>query len=254
MLSEAYKNPVQVEELLSDRGRRLCVLALNRVHLRNCLDHIMLQQMSEVLQRFASSPLVLTARPPAFCSGMDLFFLSEANRIEGGLRRAIDRLLEVYRQLLQHPRPTAALVDGAAIGGGVGLALSCDLVLATSRSTFSLPSGGMRPLAAIVHPLIRRRTGVHWGGEEVTASQAKSLGLINDVVSISGERSDLIKVMDSVLDDFDRSVDSRSTVDSREWTSILDDAFKPASICAVNAFLADWVATQTPDADRSVSV
>jgi enoyl-CoA hydratase/carnithine racemase len=85
-------------------------------------------------------------------------------------------------------KPTVAAVDGAALGGGVGIASACDLVIATPRSVFGLPELllGLAPL--LIWPLVIERVPPQKArllalrGTSVPAAQACELGLVDSVV------------------------------------------------------------------------
>jgi enoyl-CoA hydratase/carnithine racemase len=99
--------------------------------------------------------LVLEGEAGSFCLGMDLGFvvgLPEEDR-----RRAVSRFASLLLAIRQGRWVVVALVDGAAAGGGLGLAAAADLVLATARSDFGLPELSLGLLPAIVLPLLLER-------------------------------------------------------------------------------------------------
>lgn len=128
--------------------------------------------------------LVLTGAGAAFCTGHDL---AETGPASG--RRAGDVLREEYDPILERLRtlsiPTLAAVNGPAIGAGVSLALSCDLVIARSRAFFALPQAGLGILPDVgVLQLLTRRVGearammMAMAGERLGADRAVEWGLI----------------------------------------------------------------------------
>lgn len=99
----------------------------------------------------------------------------------------------VFRRLHAMPQATLAAVDGRCLGGGCELALFCDVVLATARSTFGQPEidvGCFPPVAAVLLPRLAPRFAcdIILGGEPVSAAEAARIGLVNRVVEdLEGE-------------------------------------------------------------------
>ncbi|HEX8069241.1 MAG TPA: enoyl-CoA hydratase-related protein [Pyrinomonadaceae bacterium] len=95
---------------------------------------------------------------------------------------------DIFRALEDLARPTLALVDGAALGGGCELVSACDLVVATERARFGQPEiklGVFPPVAALVLPRVigeRRARELVLTGELIDATEALRLGLVNYVV------------------------------------------------------------------------
>lgn len=125
------------------------------------------------------------ARDP-FCRGLALPALTtppSADLLEG-LRRYADLLL----MLATGPHASVAVIEGGALGGGLGLATACDVVLATPDARFGLPetSAGLPPF--IVWAVLARRMTIAarqrlaLDGRAVTATEALQLGLVDHVV------------------------------------------------------------------------
>ncbi|MGV1047006.1 MAG: enoyl-CoA hydratase/isomerase family protein [Solirubrobacterales bacterium] len=126
--------PLQV----SDRGR-VRLIELADPDTRNSLSPEMLSGIREELERADADPavgaIVLSGQEKTFASGADIRVLAEASGAEiylGERRRQWDAIRQVRT-------PTVAAVSGACLGGGLELALSCDLVLCSERSKFGLP-------------------------------------------------------------------------------------------------------------------
>lgn len=120
-----------------------------------------------------------------FCRGLDLAALGgEPERVEIALRSFAQCVADVRLSA----RPTIAVVDGQAIGGGVGVAVACDVVVATTQSSFALPELLLGLVPAIVLPLLLERISpqhvrlLALEGVSVTATRALDLGLVDEVV------------------------------------------------------------------------
>ena len=130
----------------------------------------------------------------AFCAG------SHIGEFEGLRGRVAEGklLLEklVYRQLADLPMPTIAAIEGDALGGGLELALCCDLRIASERAKLGMPevrlavlpgSGGTQRLPRVVGPA--RAKELILTGRIITATEAERIGLVNQVVPPGEARS-----------------------------------------------------------------
>jgi cyclohexa-1,5-dienecarbonyl-CoA hydratase len=101
----------------------------------------------------------------------------------------LDSFHSIFRGLLQASKPTIAVVDGPALGGGCELMIACDLVIASNRASFGQPEiklGVFPPIAAILLPRIigeKRAAELVLTGELIEADEALRLGLVNYVVA-----------------------------------------------------------------------
>ncbi|MGE0881027.1 MAG: enoyl-CoA hydratase-related protein [Acidimicrobiia bacterium] len=129
--------------------------------------------------------LVLTAvGDKAFCSGADLRSMAEAK----GDERPLGQGPGVFTERL-YPKPIVAAVNGAALGGGLGIALGCDIIVAVDDATFGLPEvkrgligAGSGSRASIrLTPALAMELGLT--GDAISAARAYEIGLINRVVS-----------------------------------------------------------------------
>lgn len=167
---------------------RTVVLTLNRPDKRNCLNERLLLTLSDAVARHSGETALITGAGRAFCSGIDLAFLRQAMSRDGSGVGPLGLLRNLYETLRMHPRPTVALVNGPAVGGGVGVAAACDLVLATADATFKLPGGDYAPLAGVVVPLLNARTGFavpqggSWLGPTIGVEDAHALGLVDRII------------------------------------------------------------------------
>ena len=97
------------------------------------------------------------------------------------------RFAMLLAALERDPRPVIALVDGAAMGAGVGLAAAADLVLATRRASFGLPETLLGLVPAMVFPVLARRIGMPrarrlaLGAEPLSAEEAHRSGLVDEL-------------------------------------------------------------------------
>ncbi len=128
--------------------------------------------------------IVIESSAPTFCEGLDLEKITRDREMIDAALSAFGALLD---RLERDPRPVIALVDGAARGGGVGLAAASDLVLATDRASFGLPETLIGLIPAVVFPFIARRVGVaraRWlalSGTPLEAARAAEWGMVDEI-------------------------------------------------------------------------
>jgi enoyl-CoA hydratase/carnithine racemase len=133
--------------------------------------------------------IVLESSSGVFCRGMDLSFVT-AHAGEDLSERVL-RFAECIIRLRTSDCAVVSLVDGEAIGGGVGLAAAADVVIATSRASFHLPEVVLGLVPAMVLPLLQERMApqkARWmalSGARLGAREAGKLGLVDEVVENS---------------------------------------------------------------------
>ncbi len=176
---------------IDELGR--ATLTLNRPELHNAFDDLLVAQLMAALQQLAADPQVrlvcLAAAGKSFSSGADLSWMrrmagySHAENLADALA-----LTELLRTLNELPKPTIALVHGAAFGGGVGLIAACDLVLATPQANFCLSEVKLGLIPAIISPYVIAAIGARAArrycisAERFDAERAFQLGLVHEIV------------------------------------------------------------------------
>ena len=176
-----------------DRGRARWLI-IDRPAQRNALTFALLGELRTALQRADSDAAVRAiclsaAGEKAFCAGMDFSEVAEAAAAgpmaahEG--RRAYAALLA---ELARLGKPVVACVNGAVMGGGMGLLAACDLAVAASDALFGTPEVevGLFPYMALaaVSRCIGRRAALElfFTGRRIDAVEAQRIGLVNSVV------------------------------------------------------------------------
>jgi len=184
-------------ELLETVKDGIAVLTMNRPDRLNALSRPMLATMLETLQRLADDPavgvVVLTGAGRGFCAGGDVKAMAEGTEFAGGTMeekaQALRSSMETSRLLHEMPKPTIAMVRGAAAGAGLSLALACDLRVASHNARFgtafarvgySGDFGGSYYLTHLVGTAKARE--LYYTAELLDAAQALALGMVNRVV------------------------------------------------------------------------
>jgi methylglutaconyl-CoA hydratase len=176
--------------LLVDRDDDgIVVLTLNRPARRNALGKALVNALRATVADLATDPvarviILAGAGAKAFCAGADLkerriMEQEEVVVFVGALRAMMDEIAAL-------PQPTIAAMDGAALGGGAELALSCDLRVMGPAATIGLPethlgiipgAGGTQRLPRLIG--IARAKELIYTGRRVAAQEAVALGLAN---------------------------------------------------------------------------
>ena len=182
--------------ILSEREGPVLRLTLNRPDVRNAFDEELIAALNAAAVQASEDrtlrAVVLAGNGKTFCAGADIGWMSKAIAYtqRENLRDAEDvaRMLEKLDTLQV---PVIARVHGAALGGGVGLAAVCDIVIAAEDTTFALSEVRLGILPAVVAPYVLRKIGTSAArelfltGGRFSAARAKEIGLVHEVVPAS---------------------------------------------------------------------
>jgi methylglutaconyl-CoA hydratase len=169
-------------------------ITLNRPEKRNALNDAVIAGIKQGLQKASEGEevrvVVISGAGKDFCSGADLSALQKiAGASVAENSEDARSLLELFSSIRQLPIPVIAAVTGRALAGGCGLASACDLVLASASARFGYPEVRIGFVPAMVMAILRRNVSEKRAfelitrGEEISAEQAKEIGLINQVFS-----------------------------------------------------------------------
>lgn len=179
--------------IVLERGGPIWRITLNVPERLNALSDQLLSELGMALDECAGSAemrvLVLTGAGRGFCAGADLkdrASSGDSNDREALQRRIDERFNPIIKKLLALPAPTIAAVNGVAAGGGYGLALACDLVIAAESASFVLvftPQLGLIPDMGTSWHAPRslgraRAMASAFFGDRISATDAAAQGLI----------------------------------------------------------------------------
>jgi methylglutaconyl-CoA hydratase len=178
-------------------ARGVATLTLDRPDRHNAFDDALIAELTAALRRLGADPavraVVLASSGRSFSAGADLGWMRrmakhslEANVADAaglaGLMHVLDRL----------PKPTLALVQGPAYGGGVGLVACCDIAIAADRASFCLSEVKLGLTPATISPHVINAIGARWArrlfqaAEDFGAARAREIGLVHEVVPGEG--------------------------------------------------------------------
>jgi methylglutaconyl-CoA hydratase len=180
--------------LMAVDERGVATLTMNRPELHNAFDDALISALTAELKRLGDDDRVrvvqLAGSGKSFSAGADLGWM---RRMAGYTREQnladAQALAELMQTLNSLPKPTVALVQGAAYGGGVGLIACCDIVLAVQGATFCLSEVRLGLIPAVISPYVVQAMGARacrryfQSAEAFTAPEARQLGLVHEVVA-----------------------------------------------------------------------
>ena len=188
---------IETDTTLFEVRDRCAWITLNRPGTLNSLNPELRWQLSQHLDQVESDEdiwltVITGAGERAFCAGADLKQRARERDASQEQQNEWRRLQSETRHIIErwyHPKPTIAMVNGLALGGGLEVAMACDIIIAANHAEFGLPEPrrGLIAGSAGVHRLPRQiglkpALGYMLTGRHMSAERAFHLGLVNEVV------------------------------------------------------------------------
>lgn len=183
-----------MSDLLYEIDNHICLLTLNRVAKSNAFDDVLLSEMQLYLEKAINDPqvrvIVLKAHGKHFSAGADLAWMqrmakfSETENLQDAMI-----LGQLMYTLHQCPKPTIAMVQGAAFGGGAGLVAACDIALASHSARFCFSEVKLGLIPAVISPYVVKAIGernakaLFMSAELFDAPKALALNLIQQCIA-----------------------------------------------------------------------
>jgi methylglutaconyl-CoA hydratase len=172
--------------------RGVACVKLNRPEVHNALNDVVIQELYDAFDMLGRHKdvrvITLTGSGKSFSAGADLAWMQRAAaQSEDENRAGAVRLAHMFDILNTCPKPVVGLVNGAALGGGVGLAACCDIVIAAADAVFGLTEVRLGLIPATIAPYVIARTGAGQArrfmltGERFDAATARSIGLVHEI-------------------------------------------------------------------------
>ena len=183
-----------METVTVERNGPVKRIVMNRPRVHNAFNEVLIAELTRAFREVeaeaggegAPRVVVLTGAGKSFSAGADLHWMGKmkAYTFEENLADAM-ALAELMSLIHRCPLPTVARVNGAAIGGGVGLLAACDLSVASGTAVFSLSEIKLGLVPACIAPYVIERIGrraareLFLTGERFGAEKALAVGLVN---------------------------------------------------------------------------
>ena len=181
--------------VLSQRQAGVVQLTMNRPAVFNAFDEAMIGELGAAFARLSDDAsvrvIVLAGEGKHFSAGADLQWMQRASTasVEWNLEDA-RRFAGMLALIENCPKPTVARIQGAALGGGVGLACACDIAIAADNASFSVSEAKFGILPAVIGPYVTNAVGKRQARRlaltttRIKAAEALASGLVQQVVAL----------------------------------------------------------------------
>jgi len=188
--------------------RGVARLTMNRPKLRNAFNGELVGEICDAMGRLNGNGdvrvVVLTGAGTAFSAGADLNMMKQAADFSAAENKDdARRLAHMLTSIYECAKPTIALVNGPALGGGVGLVAACDIAIAAESAFFALSEVRLGLIPAVISPFVIRAIGPRQArryfvsGERMDGETARRLGLVH----MAAMQEQLEATLDGVIDD-----------------------------------------------------
>ena len=182
---------------ISQRAPGVAQVTMSRPAVFNAFDELMIGELDAAFGALAQDAavrvVVLAGAGKHFSAGADLQWMQRAAHasVEWNLQDA-RRFAAMLHRIASAPKPVVARLQGAALGGGVGLACACDIAIAADNASFSVSEAKFGILPAVIGPYVTNAVGKRQAQRlaltttRIGAAEALGLGLVQQVVALDG--------------------------------------------------------------------
>jgi methylglutaconyl-CoA hydratase len=180
---------------ISTRRPGVAQVTMARPAVFNAFDEAMIGELdaafAQLIADDAVRVIVLAGEGKHFSAGADLQWMQRASTasLEWNVADA-RRFASMLARIESCPKPTVARIQGAALGGGVGLACACDIAIAADNASFSVSEAKFGILPAVIGPYVTNAVGkrqakrLALSTERINAADAMVMGLVQRVVAV----------------------------------------------------------------------
>jgi methylglutaconyl-CoA hydratase len=196
--------------LVIENTGKVATIWMNRPEVFNAFNEQLISDLTDACRMLDIDPavrvVVLAGRGKHFSAGADLNWMrraaegSEADNLEDARRFA--RMLHTLSGM---SKPTIARIQGAALGGGTGLAAACDMAVASEDAVFSTSEVKFGIIPAVISPYVLRAIGPRQAlryfqtAERISAQQALSIGLVSEVTPVDALDAGVAALIEPLL-------------------------------------------------------
>jgi enoyl-CoA hydratase/carnithine racemase len=218
------------DQILVQREGALGWVIINTPERRNAISLAMWQRLAEVLEAFAADDAVRVvilrgAGERSFAAGADISRFEQERATPEQIVHYDATTGKAHRALAGLPKPSIAMIQGFCVGGGVGLALDCDLRICGETSMFAIPAAklgvgygyeSLSRLVRIVGPAFARE--ILYTARRFDAAEAAAMGLVNRVVATGG--------VEAYVRDYARTIAANAPLTIAAVKRIIDEVVK----------------------------
>ena len=183
---------------------------MNRPELHNTFDETLITELTAACLTLDDDAdvrvVILAGRGKSFSAGADLNWMKRAanNGLDDNLNDA-RALAHMLRTLAEMKKPTIARIQGAALGGGMGLAAACDIAVASTKAVFATSEVKFGIIPSAISPYVLRAIGARQAyryfqsAERIDAVRAREIGLVHETVEPEMLDTKVQEIVDSLL-------------------------------------------------------
>ena len=203
--------------------KEILFVRLNRPEKRNALNPQMIRNLLSVFKKKKWDPftrgIVLSGEGKAFCSGADLKWMADESLFT---LEELENLFSLFEAIALCPLPVIALVQGFAVGGGLGLLSVSDVVIAEESAQFRFSETRLGLVPSVISPFVLKKIGLSQAkflmlsALPFSAQQAKEVGLVH----FTGSKEKCDQFLEALLQNF-KELDSSAVSKTKEWLNSL---------------------------------
>ncbi len=219
------------EQLIVEKENGIGRIMLDNQARRNAMTFEMWRDLPTVLNDFMADDavrvVVLSGRGgKAFCAGADISQFEKQRSDADASAMYNDAVATASNALADLAKPTIAKIEGFCIGGGVGIALCCDLRIANDVSTYAVPAAklglgyaheGLARLVNLVGPSLAKE--IFFTARQFTPNEAQAMGLINRVVPRA--------MLDAYVEDYAARIAENAPLTIHAAKTVIHELVKP---------------------------
>lgn len=182
-----------MSHILIELQGHVLLITMNRVSKHNAFDETFISELQQALDNAALNPevhvILLKAHGRHFSAGADMAWMQRMAQFTEAENLADAKgLAHLMYSLYQHRKPTIAMVQGAAMGGGVGLVAACDIAIAANSAYFCFSEVKLGLIPAVISPYVikaigeRAAIGLFMSAETFSAQRALQLKLVQHCI------------------------------------------------------------------------
>jgi methylglutaconyl-CoA hydratase len=188
----------------------VAVVLLNRPDRRNAFNAQVIEELADVFETLSKTPevrcVILRGAGRVFSAGADIEWMrAAADYTQSENEEDALAMAEMLRRLGTLPQATIAVIHGAAMGGGVGLAAACDIAVAHAGTKFAFSEVRLGIIPATISPFVVESIGPRWAralfvtGETFDAKFAHQIGLVQYVANDETEMETIVERLATLI-------------------------------------------------------
>jgi enoyl-CoA hydratase/carnithine racemase len=234
------------DKMLQRIEGKVGIMTFNNPEKHNAVSFEMWEAAEKILNSFEANPEVRVvvlagAGGKAFVSGADISKFESERASEDAVQRYNALVEKVYSRIYRFPKPTIAMIRGYCIGGGLNLAICCDMRFATEGSRFALPAAklglgygynGLRRYIETIGPVATKE--IFFTSRQFSTPEAQRWGMINEIVADAQLETMVMETANTIADNAPLTIATikRSTVEILKDPDMQDIAACDAMVAA----------------------